>query len=301
MMAKLGYKPGMALGKPEDDDPGNVDGHASDPARVDNAASSTSDIQQKQQQQQQRLLEPLSVVVKDDRGGIGMDSEKKRKAAETLEQESAKRKAEEADYRERVRAEREEARFEGIFRAAQGIIENLEQQAEEEEESLDCNPSTSERLPMDKRPLEEIDIVLRGLIKSRRENKSEQMKAKEQFSRRTPPPLAKLSAGKTAGTTSKFISGMKKDLKLPGTFDDMDADDRIALGNDPIEEGLVSEIDDEDTDLAKFNELSAGDRFHQANMYLREKFSYCFWCKCRYQDAEELEKECPGVGEEDHD
>lgn len=35
--------------------------------------------------------------------------------------------------------------------------------------------------------------------------------------------------------------------------------------------------------------------------YLRERYSYCFWCGVGYEDAENLSRNCPGMNEEDHD
>ncbi|KAI6034308.1 hypothetical protein BKA83DRAFT_20714 [Pisolithus microcarpus] len=35
--------------------------------------------------------------------------------------------------------------------------------------------------------------------------------------------------------------------------------------------------------------------------YLREEYTYCFWCGTRYDDYADLKQHCPGPGEEDHD
>ncbi|KAK4691440.1 hypothetical protein P7C71_g5561, partial [Lecanoromycetidae sp. Uapishka_2] len=84
MMAKLGFKQGGALGA------------------VANPHART---------------EPLNVVVKEGREGLGMENEKKRKfreEAEKVEGTEKMRKVEEGDYRERVGREREEKRVEGL-------------------------------------------------------------------------------------------------------------------------------------------------------------------------------------------
>ncbi|EGU81827.1 hypothetical protein FOXB_07622 [Fusarium oxysporum f. sp. conglutinans Fo5176] len=60
--------------------------------------------------------EPIKVSVKDDRGGIGLDNEKKRKVREAAEERDMKAvKMDPDEYRERVRKEREDARLEKQF------------------------------------------------------------------------------------------------------------------------------------------------------------------------------------------
>ncbi|KAL2052217.1 hypothetical protein ABVK25_007376 [Lepraria finkii] len=78
MMAKLGFKSGNALGS-------STNTHA--------------------------RTEPLEVVVKEDRGGVGMENEKRekfREEAAAVEGMEKRQKAEVGDYRERVGREREE-------------------------------------------------------------------------------------------------------------------------------------------------------------------------------------------------
>merc|ERR1712036_27949 len=90
MMAKLGYKPGATLGKSTD-------------ART----------------------EPNHLSMKEDRGGIGMDSEKKRKMRELIEdgeRQEKKTKVDQVDYRERLRQEREEERLSRQAHAAQKVL-----------------------------------------------------------------------------------------------------------------------------------------------------------------------------------
>lgn len=123
MMAKLGFKPGAALG-----------------------ASSNPNAR----------TEPLSISVKEDRGGVGMQNERKRKFREEAEGVEKKQKAEEGDYRERVGREREEKRVEGMFWGAMRVLEGLEQ------------PEGG-----DKVPLKKVNLLWRGLVRERREKEKE--------------------------------------------------------------------------------------------------------------------------------
>ena len=123
MMAKLGFKPGNALGS-------STNTHA--------------------------RTEPLGVVVKEDRGGVGMENEKKRKFREeaaAVEGIEKRQKAEVGDYRERVGREREEKRVEGLAWAAMRVLEGLEAPGE-----------GAEKVPSGK-----VNVLWRGLVTERKE------------------------------------------------------------------------------------------------------------------------------------
>lgn len=126
MMAKLGFKAGSALGA------GSNKG-----ART----------------------EPLGIEVKGDRGGVGMESERKRKVREEVgrvEGVEKRVKADEGDYRERVGREREERRVEGMGWGAMKVLEGLEQ------------PEGQEKVPFRK-----VNVLWRGLLRDRAEKERE--------------------------------------------------------------------------------------------------------------------------------
>ncbi|RMJ22473.1 G-patch domain protein, partial [Aspergillus sp. HF37] len=110
MMAKLGFKPGEALGK-----------------------RNSGDGEEEKGKEAEARSEPLNLVLKEDRGGIGLDSERKRKFREVAEEEVKRVKMDEGDYRDRVRAEREARRTEGMVYGAQKVAEKLDLEAEGEE------------------------------------------------------------------------------------------------------------------------------------------------------------------------
>ncbi|THX86956.1 hypothetical protein D6D04_01110 [Aureobasidium pullulans] len=79
--------------------------------------------------------EPVEINVKEGKGGIGMDNEKKRKIREAMEElqgKEKKQKAEEGEYRIRVAAEREEKKKEGQWWGAMKVCEKLDTEEEEE-------------------------------------------------------------------------------------------------------------------------------------------------------------------------
>ena len=122
-MAKLGFRPGSTLG-----------------------ASSNPNAR----------TEPLAITVKEDRGGVGLENEKKRKFRAEAGGVGKKQKAEEVDYRERVRREREEKRIEALFWGAMRVLEGFEQ------------PGGGEKLPTKK-----VNVLWRGLVREREERERE--------------------------------------------------------------------------------------------------------------------------------
>ncbi|OGE52837.1 hypothetical protein PENARI_c009G10263 [Penicillium arizonense] len=287
MMAKLGFKPGESLGKQA-------------PATNTETASDSSD---------KARSEPLNLIFKENRGGIGLDTEKKRKIREEAEEAVKKIKHEEGTYRDRVREERELKRTEAQVRAAQKVAERLEAEAEaettiekgdgkrqdrksteNEDESAhrdgnaDDEPASGagpkKAAPI--KPTSQINVLYRGLIREREErDRDRQVRHALQ---------------------SSLPSSFFPRARLP-EFDDptMDREDKKALGEvDQNTSALEIELEEEDEELDAFNALEPAERLEKLVLFLREKYRYCFWCKYTYETDEELEG-CPGLTEEDHD
>ncbi|KAJ5563212.1 hypothetical protein N7535_008376 [Penicillium sp. DV-2018c] len=274
MMAKLGFKPGGVLGKRPTSD-------------SDGANDSTLKARS----------EPLNVVVKENRGGIGLDSEKRRKIREEAEEAAKKIKHEEGSYRDRVREERELKRIEAQVRAAQKVAERLDAEAEEKEGATEpCPDNKGEDDPLDPdqppaaskkkkpvRPTSQLNVLYRGLVREREKRDSDRQ-------------------ARHALISSLPTSFFPK-AQLPG-YDDptMDRDDKKAISDevDQNTSALEIELDEEDEELEAFNALEPAEQLHKLVLYLREKHRYCFWCKYAYETDLELEG-CPGLTEEDHD
>lgn len=285
MMAKLGFKPGDALGK--------------------KSLADTEDGEKKGSRS-----EPLNLHFKEDRGGIGLDSEKKRRFREEAEEAVKKVKREEGDYRDRVREERENRRIEGQIYGAQKVAERLDTEAEEAEEGgegedreeeeegeepreqgntdqREESTPTDEEQPRAKRrkvkPTSQINILYRGMVRQRDDRE-------------------KSILARHALHTSLPSSFFPNHSRLP-TFEDetMEKEDKEALGTKQVDPAtlLEQELEEEDPELDEFNALEPVERLRRLVMYLREKYHYCFWCKFRYED--EAMEGCPGVTEEDHD
>ncbi|KAJ9650930.1 hypothetical protein H2198_009766 [Neophaeococcomyces mojaviensis] len=238
MMAALGYKPGSALGK---------------------EIASTGEPDK-------RLLEPIGLDMKEDRSGIGADSEKKRRFRDEIEKqgETIKRQKVDADeFRVRQQKEREEKRYEGQFYGAMKVAEGLEEDANVNGSA----PSAKSR------PLSRYNVLWRGLVKQRLLNEREK----------------------------RLRYDMDQSLSRLPTYDDPDEEreDKIALSRKAQTEEVGFELDEEDQELEEFEALEPSQKLEKLVMYMREQWHYCFWCKSTYPSAEM--EGCPGTTEEDHD
>ena len=104
MLSRMGYKPGAALGSAANKD-----------ART----------------------EPIALDVKEGRGGIGLDAERKRKVREEMEGEVRRTAEEQEGFRERIAREREERRREAQLRAAMGVAEGLDEEDTKRESGVE--------------------------------------------------------------------------------------------------------------------------------------------------------------------
>lgn len=234
MMAKMGFK-GGALGK--------VDG-----ART----------------------RPIELQMKDDRGGIGIESDKKRKireAAEALDVKEKRVKLDENDYRERNRREVEQKRQEGQMWSAMKILEGFETEAgprgEQNGETTETKPTRSADEP--RVPLASINVLWRPLVKNRLEKERER----------------------------RMRYDLSQSLSRRTDYTEDDADEELAFGTE-----VQEDLEEEDPELEEFEALSVGEKLEKQLAYLREKYHYCFWCKYRYPD--EALDGCPGSSEDEH-
>ncbi|KAK3716675.1 hypothetical protein LTR37_006305 [Vermiconidia calcicola] len=219
---------------------------------------------------------PIELQMKDDRGGIGMDSDKKRKLREAAEAADAGEKRQKVgldEFRERSRAEREEKRAEGLMWGAMKVLEGLEAernaidlaQAEKDVAVHEADGARSESAAKEQvNRLRDANVLYRPLLKQRLEKERER----------------------------KMRYDLNNSLSTRNHAADS-GEDREA-----IFDRRMDDLDDEDSELAGFEALSPAGRLEKVAMESREKYHYCFWCKFRYPDAEM--DGCPGLGEDEH-
>ncbi|KAI1501778.1 putative G-patch domain protein [Biscogniauxia marginata] len=220
------------------------------------------------------LLEPIRPEVKDDRGGIGLDSDRKRKLNETTKDQQKKLKVDEDEFRDRVRREREQARLERQVYGAMKVCERMdEEKPTGGPRGDDETDDTAKKRTLSTRPLKSIPVVWRGLVRRREEAERD---------RRMKYDLEQSST------------------RLPTYEDDLeDADDREAMGKTHTAYATVEDLDEEDPELDEFDALEVDERLRRLVEYLRKEYNYCFWCKFTYPDT--AMDGCPGLTEEEHD
>ncbi|KAM9882639.1 hypothetical protein BJF96_g2055 [Verticillium dahliae] len=244
MMARMGFRPGGALGAP------GGEGAA---------------------------REPIAIAVKEDRGGIGMESEKRRRAREAEEaaagEEAERRKRvrveEPGEYRDRIAREREAERVERMVASAQRILEGMAEEAEAE-----VTQEEGGRRRIKARPLKAVNVLWRGLARQREERERDR----------------------------RMRHDLEQSLSRLPTYEDEDEDedDKRALGKGKTTVYEVADdLDEEDPELDEFRILEPPERLKRLVAYMRDEFNYCFWCKFKYPD--ETMDGCPGLTEEDHD
>ncbi|KAJ3491400.1 hypothetical protein NLG97_g5601 [Lecanicillium saksenae] len=233
----------------------------------------------------QGRTEPIHLSMKDDRGGIGMDSEKKRRfreaaAEQGIEPDAKTPKLDPDEYRERVRKEREDTKLEKQFFAAQRLAERMDdEQAGKGGAKVDSDDSASEdekkgsKAPISSKPLKSVNILYRGLVRHREEKERDR----------------------------RMRYDLEQSLSRLPTYEeeDDDPDYKTALGNRKTVYTAAEDLDEEDPELDEFNALDVRERLERLLKHLREQHLYCFWCKMAYPDTEM--DGCPGLSEEDHD
>ncbi|XP_075146119.1 G patch domain-containing protein 11 [Haematobia irritans] len=66
--------------------------------------------------------------------------------------------------------------------------------------------------------------------------------------------------------------------------------------NEPTEESN----DEDDTNSPEEDEFSISEKLDMLTNYIRTSYNYCFWCGIHYESLDDLSKNCPGTGKDDH-
>jgi hypothetical protein len=267
MLSKLGYAPGATLGKAR---PGAAE-------------------------------EPLRVSVKEDRGGIGLDAERKRRLRDAAESATKRVREGEDGFRGRVAAEAAARRVTAQLVAAQAVAEQFggggpggassaAAAAAAEAEAAAAGAPTASAMAAaatvgpPARRLLSVDVRWRGPVRERllRER-----------------ALADKEAVTFRRDNEMHVSDGRRPVYLADESEDDDDDDVLAYGKGRVVLSDVDELDLSDPELDAFNALPAEERLAAVVVTLRERWRYCFWCKSSYPTAEM--EGCPGLLEEDHE
>ncbi|KAF1981440.1 hypothetical protein K402DRAFT_415486 [Aulographum hederae CBS 113979] len=224
------------------------------------------------------LIEPIQAEQRDGRGGIGLDTEKKRKIAEATEQETKRAKTEADEYIKRKRDEVETADKERNLRKAQNIAEEMDTEAEKKQKAKVEGEKSEDASPPAEKRLAEIPVLYRSPVFLRR---LQEERDRSRRSKRRAQDYGEDDSDEPRDFSGRITHQSNK--KREHTLD---------------EAKLKTYVEDEDAELKEFEALAVAERLEKLVMYLREKHWYCLWCYAKYDD-QELDG-CPGLDEDLH-
>jgi len=273
MMLKMGFKPGQSLGGGGGEGPStpipaskSVDEEETQPGKEPFHTDSAGPPQTASR----HLAAPLPLNEWAGKKGIGLG--KRAASPNAAERLSKMAKMEEARdqgaFRDRARQEYEERRAEGRLAPAQRTCVTLDEKAGRKLNVLWLNPSNPDTFPED---------LLEYL-----EDEALQMSLRRYQS-------SKISI------EDRLRAQIQADALQPvkTTLDEIEESAPI-LPSIPYPEEYIEEAN-------QFLRLSAQDRLTILLEYLRHHYFYCFWCGTQYESVEDLEENCPGTNEDDHD
>ncbi|TFK29303.1 RNA-binding domain-containing protein [Coprinopsis marcescibilis] len=282
IMKKMGFKPGQSLGAPSaSDSPPQLDQPGPPTAKLDDpstdspaaratandsvSSSTTTWDKDTTSRSQFHRTEPLPLREWTGKRGIGL-GKRARSPDATERLAKISKMAEEADhrdFRERARDDYHNRRAEGRLGPAQLTCATLDEQTGKEFNVLWLNPNNQNSFPSG---LFDALAMHSNLIPGIRQQ----------------------------GNPSDLRKQMQADALQPiGEDDDMPQKKVV----DPLDQ-YPTEVLEEAT---QFLRLQAQDRLRLVLSYLRARHHYCFWCGIKYDNEEEMEDQCPGSEEDDHD
>ncbi|KAK9372870.1 uncharacterized protein V1513DRAFT_208925 [Lipomyces chichibuensis] len=215
--------------------------------------------------------EPLRPVLKYGRGGIGMASAHREQIQSEAKRAQEMAQAEKQSFIDRKREEQLEKKILGQLREAQNICQELDISIDPRLESIlyshnsaSAGPNSREYKELDVPMLRSVNFLWREVVVERQ----------------------------NADYEKRLRSRI---LDRPSS---VDADEPVNLES-RVEEFVPEDYMDEE--LETFNSLESAKKLEVVLQYLRQKYYYCFWCGCKYEDPVDLDQNCPGLTEEDHE
>ncbi|KAF9483997.1 hypothetical protein BDN70DRAFT_873137 [Pholiota conissans] len=281
IMMKMGFKPGQSLGNTGDHDapgppiktpPLASDEHESLSTVLSGGSQSSAPTPS--ESRTKHKTEPLPLQEWEGRKGIGLGKRARSpSAAERLTKMAKMAKdMDHRDFRDRARDEYKNRQAEGRLVPAQSTCMTLDEQMGKSFSVLWLNPNNLDTFPP-------------GLLEALTLHSNN---------------LAVIPERQGDSIQSRLRKQMQADALQPIT-DDLDLPEDHAeqmKSSLAAEDQFSPEVLEEAT---QFLRLQAQDRLHLVLSYLRDKHAYCFWCGVTYESEEELQQQCPGPEEDDHD
>ncbi|KAF8205135.1 hypothetical protein BJ912DRAFT_1018351 [Pholiota molesta] len=286
IMMKMGFKPGQSLGNTADQDeassspPINVASSASNEQKpisspltgaLDAVSTSDAHITVSRETRTKHKTEPLPLQEWEGRKGIGLGKRARSpSAAERLSKMAKMAKdMDHRDFRDRARDEYKNRQAEGRLVPAQRTCVSLDEQMGKSFNILWLNPNNRDTFPA-------------GLL--------------EALTLHSNLPVIHERQGDTI--QNRLRKQMQVDALQPINDDDDLTEERPenVKSSGAAEDQFSPELLEEATQFLRLQ-----DRLHLVLSYLRDKHAYCFWCGVTYESEEEMQQQCPGPEEDDHD
>ncbi|KAI1320633.1 hypothetical protein EDD11_000156 [Mortierella claussenii] len=286
MLLKMGFKKGGTLGAVK---PSHEDQTASSSAASDSQNPEKHDVSDRQH----ALRTPLAVEIKLGRGGLGMDSERKRKAEETM-----RRRADDAHrvydqgYRGQKRDQFEQEKRKRQLTAAQSICMRMDAERAAKRKAEAGEAEAGETEPEDIGRSNAFwwiaDSVPDELLGTRMMGPGAEVSSREQHG-----IVSQRAFDHSDDEDGDLESKKEKRIKLSTTLEDADVDKSHQDDLEELEQPNWGE-------RPAFARLELPEKLEAVVQYLRDKHSYCFWCSALYNGPDDLAENCPGETEDDH-
>ncbi|KIK90991.1 hypothetical protein PAXRUDRAFT_14034 [Paxillus rubicundulus Ve08.2h10] len=297
IMMKMGFKIGQSLGKADDSLPKEMvplPGQSGPPkdTRIGTRESSPSAETSVASGKSTHKVEPLPLSTWSGKQGIGSGKRARSPGASDRLAKMAKM-AEEASnesFRDRSRREYEEKRAEARLAPAQRTCMTLDEKAEITVSTVAIGCYAVNTSPL----LDHFQFNVLWLNPNDTDSIPKGLTDALSEYTQLISPVAVLGQ---SNEVTRLRNQMRADALLPVCGDE-DDDVLIDNSNATQREDFLSETVEE---AAYFLRLGPRDRLSLVITYLRDKYAYCFWCGTQYEDESDLQENCPGPDEEDHD
>ncbi|GJJ73700.1 hypothetical protein EMPS_06058 [Entomortierella parvispora] len=289
MLLKMGFKKGGTLGASQGSG-------TFSPATSFSATSSSSPPPS--ELSTTALRAPLEIQIKQGRGGLGMESSKKRQLEEELQkQESEVNRVFDEGYRGKKGSQFDQEKRKRQLLAAQGICMRMDSDRALAIKAIEADLKEQSTLAPTDEPAESqrsrsnefwwiADFVSDDILGTRAMGPGQVPELLEDSPNAESSRPFDHSDDEDGDPEDKRI---KKRVKIAS-----DSEITIGLeGDDVTEPAKWGERPD-------FAELEVHEKLERVVAYLRKEFFYCFWCSARYDGKEDLDKFCPGEAEDDH-
>ncbi|KAG0306925.1 hypothetical protein BGZ98_001461 [Dissophora globulifera] len=303
MLLKMGFKKGGTLGATKE----STDTNFSSISDTKNSSFSATAMTMAPHRSD-ALTAPLAIQIKQGRGGLGMDSLRKRQAEEEMQKHHDEgSRVFDVGYRGQKRDQFELEKRKRQLSAARAICMRMDAA------STDGSAAHANKDTRGDGKAEHISKNSAGQ-KDSWDDKLEGSRSNSFWwiADSMPDDILGTKLMGPGASATILESGPELGQRAFDRSDDEDGDlverreKRIKL--DPmlsLEDHESDVVEDEESpamwgERPDFAQLEIPEKLERVVYYLRDKYAYCFWCSAKYDGPDDLTENCPGESEDDH-